>query len=100
MKKTNLNDALLKRAMGFETSDVVEEFSAQENGELKLTKRKVTKKTIPPDISALKTLAELRLKESDYSSLTDEQLEKERERLITQIKNLNDKEEQIETEEK
>ena len=100
MKKSSLNDALLKRAMGFETSDVVEEFSAQENGELKLTKRKVTKKTIPPDISALKTLAELKLKESDYSLLSDEELERERERLLTLIINLKDKEEEIETEEK
>ena len=69
--------ALKRCAVGFGTSEVVEEFSV-EDGELKLVKKKVTKKDIPPDIKAVKMLID----ESGLDGLTDTELEEERQKLL------------------
>lgn len=81
MEEGNVKEALKKCAVGFGTSEVVEEF-AVEDGELKLVKRKVTRRDIPPDIKAVKML----LDDEDVSEMSDEQLESERQRLIRQLK--------------
>ena len=81
MEEGNVKEALKKCAVGFGTSEVVEEF-AVEDGELKLVKRKVTRRDIPPDIKAGKML----LDDDDVSEMSDEQLESERQRLIRQLK--------------
>ena len=81
MEEGNVKEALKKCAVGFGTSEVVEEF-AVEDGELKLVKRKVTRRDIPPDIKAVRML----LDDDDVSSMSDEQLESERQRLIRQLK--------------
>ena len=80
MEEGNVKEALKKCAVGFGTSEVVEEF-AVEDGELKLVKRKVTRRDIPPDIKAVKMLLD-----DDVSEMSDEQLESERQRLIRQLK--------------
>ena len=52
-----------------------------------MVKRKVVIKPVPPDVSALKLLVEID-DDKDISNLTDEELEKEKLRLIeTLIKN-------------
>ena len=81
MEEGNVKEALKKCAVGFGTSEVVEEF-AVEDGELKLVKRKVTRRDIPPDIKAVKML----LDNDDVSEMSDEQLESERQRLLRQLK--------------
>lgn len=78
----SVKDALLKCATGLSASEVVEEFSADGSGELKLTKRKVTKRDIPPDIKAVKMIMD----GDDISSATDEELLAERERLVNSLK--------------
>ncbi len=80
-KDDSLEMALKKCAVGFDTSETVEEFAVQD-GELKLVKRKVTKRDIPPDIKAVKMLLDDR-QESGYS---DEELSAEREKLIKMLK--------------
>ena len=57
----------------------MEEFAVQD-GELKLVKKKVTKREIPPDIKAVKLLLDGR------EELTDEELEAERQKLIDMLK--------------
>ena len=52
----DIKELLMKRAVGFDVEEVVEEFSEDEAGELRLNKRKVTKKFVPPDSIALKFL--------------------------------------------
>lgn len=79
-----LKKALKKRAAGFYSRDVTEEFSATEDGEARLTKRKVNKKYIPPDVSALKEL--LSLESGGVETLSDEELLAERERLMKELK--------------
>lgn len=80
-KDDSLEKALKKCAVGFDTSETVEEFAVQD-GELKLVKRKVTRRDIPPDIKAVKMLLDDR-REEDFS---DEELSAEREKLIKMLK--------------
>lgn len=77
--------ALIKKAVGFEAEEKVEEF-VEADGELKLLKRKVTTKVVPPDVSAVKLLFEMEEGEKDIASLSDEELESERVRIINLIK--------------
>ena len=100
MKKSNLNnkkitsalqDALLKKAMGYDSSETVEEYSSTDN-ELTLTKKKVTTKHIPPDTSALKALLELcgiQTADNPLANLTDQQLEEEKQKILKQLKGEN-----------
>ena len=79
--KENVKNALARCAVGLSASEVVEEFVV-DNGELKLVKKKVTKREIPPDIKAAKML----LEGESLSTVTDEELTAERERLIKILK--------------
>ena len=79
--KKKITQALVKKAIGFDTVETVEEF-AETDGEIKLLKRKVTTKSVPPDVSAAKLLMEIQSEERDITDMTDEELEKERVRLI------------------
>ena len=72
-------------AIGFYAQETVEEFSESE-GEMKLLKRKVTLKSVPPDVSAVKLLLDIRGDEVDLLSLSDEDLEKEKVRLMKILK--------------
>ncbi len=76
-------DALRKKALGYTTKEVVEEYGSVD-GELSLVKRKVTTKDVPPDLSAIKAYIEL--SDGDgYSEMSVEDLERERERLIGEL---------------
>ena len=76
--KDKIEKSLLKKAFGYRYNEVIEEYSVAEDGE-KLTKRKVTTKDVPPDISAVKLLLEeLNVSQNiDFENLTDEELKKE-----------------------
>lgn len=79
--KKKITQALVKKAIGFDTVETVEEFS-ETDGEIRLLKRKVTTKSVPPDVSAVKLLMEMQSDERDIADLTDDELEKERVRLM------------------
>ncbi len=79
--KSKLNDALLKKAMGFCESDITEEYIVVEN-ELVLSKKKVNKKTYAPDINAIQMCLQLLKDVNDYSHLSIEELEIEKEKLL------------------
>lgn len=80
-----LKSALLKRALGYAAKEVVEEYLPDESGKPVLAKKKVTKKENPPDISALKLLLD-KADEADYSEMTDEELLREKHRLLQLLK--------------
>ena len=82
MSDDGLKKALLKCAVGFDTSEVVEEYAVDE-GELRLVKRKVTRRDVPPDIKAVKMLLD---GEADIASMSDEELEERRKKLIEMLK--------------
>ncbi len=85
MQEDKLKDALLKVALGFSLEEVTEEYGV-EDGELKLVKRRETRKDVPPDLKAAKLL----LEEKELSSLSDEELEEERKSLLTKWKEIYD----------
>lgn len=75
----DLDSALKKKAFGFDATETVEEYALSDEGEIKLSKKKVTTKFVPPDVSALKILLERSVPLSGYS---DEELAAEKERLL------------------
>ena len=80
----DLKQAIIKRALGYDATEVVEEFAQGEQGEVKLTKRKVTTKSVPPDITALKLLID-EWAVKPLNEMTDEQLEEEKRRLLEML---------------
>ena len=80
-QEEKINDALLKVALGYQVAEVTEEY-AEENGELKLVKRKKTKKDVPPDLKAVQLLLSVEDGNGELSTWTDEELEAEKLRLI------------------
>ena len=80
-----IKNALTKKAVGYSAKEVVEEYQ-DEDGILKLTKKRVTKKHVPPDTQAAKMVMEGFLSEGGLESMTDEQLEAEKRRLILTLK--------------
>ena len=81
-KQEKINDALLKVALGGSIAEVTEEY-AEVDGALKLTKRKKTKRDVPPDLKALQLL--LSENGTDYSAMSDEELEREKLRLVAAL---------------
>ena len=79
--KKEITQALIKKAVGFDSQETVEEFVETE-GEVRLLKRKVTTKAVPPDVSAVKLLLDLEGEEKEIFQLSDEELEAERKRLL------------------
>ena len=82
-KEDKIGEALMKVALGYQLAEVTEEY-AEVDGELKLTKRKKTKKDVPPDLKAVQLLLA-----SDSGKalalLSDEELEEERQRLLAAL---------------
>lgn len=80
-EQEKLHDALLKKAVGFDATETVEEYVFNgDDGEVKLSKKKVTKKKIPPDMTAIKILMAEDIK--NVAEMTDEELKIEKDRLL------------------
>lgn len=83
-----LQSALIKKALGYDSSETVEEY-AKDGEEFTLIKRKVTTKNVPPDILAVKALLE-DFAQTDHAKsldqLSDNQLETEKNRLMALLK--------------
>ena len=80
--KDKIADALLKVALGFQVAEVTEEY-AEVDGALKLTKRKRTKKDVPPDLKAVQML--LGENGGGMENMSDEELEAEKQRLLAAL---------------
>ena len=81
-----LANSLYKKAVGYTVTEKTMEYSPE--GEV--VKKKVTSKHFPPDISALKAYLELISSEEDYESMTDEELEREKQRLLKKLEEIKD----------
>ncbi len=79
---------LLKKATGYTYDEISEEYSVDDAGQIVLSKRKVTTKYCPPDATALKTYLEL-IGDKDLCALSDEELKKEKNRLLLELKEAN-----------
>lgn len=79
--KQLLKDILLKKAKGFAVKEKTEEYSVV-NGEPVLTKKRVVTKNVNPDVAAVKALLQLDDDSPDVTTMTDEQLQVEKLRLM------------------
>lgn len=84
-REEKVGEALLKVALGCRVEEVTKEY-AEVDGELKLTKRRETKKDIPPDLKAVQMLLAAKEDGADYAAMSDEQLNAERERLLAALR--------------
>lgn len=84
--KNKIEKSLLKKALGYNYKEVVDEYVIDEDGQ-KLTKRKITTKNVPPDISAVKLLLdELNVAVNvDLSALSDADLKRELKDILKKI---------------
>lgn len=88
---TEQNDymsALSKRAKGFSSDEIVEEYVMDSDGNLTLNKRKVSTKYFPPEISAIKSVMQI----NPLNDLTETELLAEKERLLNEFAKLNNEE--------
>ena len=80
VSEKEIKKALIKRASGYDASEVIEEYGTDNDGEVKLLKKKVTHKNVPPDVTALKILLEG--ESVPIAQMSDEELQLEKERLL------------------
>ena len=82
-KNQILREALFRRAIGYEATETVEEYT-ECDGEIKLLKRRVSTKNVPPDVTAVKMIMEEDT--LDLTEMTDAQLTAEKQRLLKLLK--------------
>lgn len=80
MENKKLEKALKKRALGCKVVESVEEYGIVD-GALSLVKQKIMKKDVPPDVTALKILMELKT-DDEIDNMSEEELQAEKQRLL------------------
>ena len=79
--------AIKKLVKGFCLKEVTEEYVADDNGDMKLSKQKVSKKLVPPNTNILKMLFNKTETQSlSFDTWSDAELEKEKQRLLKLLK--------------
>ena len=88
MKKNESRERVLeglrKRAEGLEAEERVIEYTLDEEGNRRAVREKTQIKYYPPDVAAAKACLELE-SQDDFSDYTDEELLKEKERLLGEL---------------
>lgn len=78
-----IEEALLKKALGYDFNEIVEEYVVDDDGECKLSKKKITKKYVSTDIPAAKVLLEHYSNgPNEYEKMSIDELKKEKLRLL------------------
>lgn len=80
--RTKLENALLKKALGYTCEEITEEYVGETKSDMKLCKKKVNKKTIPPDLASLQILLSRLDEQNEYKAFSDAELYSEREKLL------------------
>ena len=79
-----LIEAVKRKAVGYTSVEKVDEY-ARLDDKLCVVKRKITTKEVPPDMSAIKMLLD-EMKVESYADMTEDELKKERIRLLNLLK--------------
>ena len=75
-------NSLVKKAKGYYADEIIEEYAVEDGKEV-LLKKKVTKKYVPPDLTASKLIIDyFSGKEDAYLQMSEEDLDKEAKKLI------------------
>ena len=86
INKLDLKDALLRRAVGYVCKERADEYAVDIlTGNLRLIRRKITHKEVPPDVAAAKMLVDV-FNQNAIRSMSDEELECEKMRLFELLK--------------
>ena len=85
----DIDKILRKKASGYDTQEVVEEYDVVD-GEVSLKKRRVTTKHVPPDVSSIKVIMGIDGESSEYDDMSEEELVAEREKLLEELKEMED----------
>lgn len=90
-KEDSIKNSLLKKAKGFMVEEIIEEYSLSEDGQMILNKKKITTKEVPPDTNAIKYLIESEnlLSKNAFENMSDEELNKEKIKLLNLLKEEN-----------
>jgi len=82
--------ALEKKAVGYETEEITEEYVKDSNNKENLVKKKVSKHYVPADIAAAKLLLEIcnGTNLESYAGMTDSELDQEAMKLFNEYKEL------------
>lgn len=84
-------NAIKSLASGMVVKEITEEYVADEGGNMKLVKKKVNKKMLPPNTDICKLLySSAKSDEGKYKTMTDEDLEREKQRLLKQLQKENE----------
>jgi len=83
--KKKLQQALIDKALGYTTQEVVEEYGYS-GEDFVLQKRKTSTKSYPPDLSALQILLGKEDINDEYLNMSDEELEQQKIKLIKKLK--------------
>lgn len=78
-------DVLYKKARGYQVTETTKEYGVDEDGKPRLVKEKKATKYVPPDLSAIKTYMEL--KDAALFNMSKEELLKEKNKLLKELKN-------------
>ena len=82
----NTIKAIKSLASGMIIKEVTKEYVADDNGEMKLVKKKVNEKMVPPSTDICKMLySSTKSEENKFKNMTDEELEKEKQRLLKEL---------------
>lgn len=84
-KNKKIKDALISKALGYTTQEVTEEYGFT-GDDFVLQKRKTSTKSYPPDLTALQMLLVKEDGGDELEKLTDEELQKEKMRLLNILK--------------
>lgn len=84
-KNKKIKDALISKALGYTTQEVTEEYVFT-GDDFVLQKRKTSTKSYPPDLTALQMLLVKEDGGDKLEKLTDEELQKEKIRLLNILK--------------
>ena len=80
--------ALKSCIKGLTTKEITTEYVLdEETGKMKVVKQKINEKCLPPNVDLLKIIyPHLIEKKTNYDELSDEELEKEKQRLLKELK--------------
>ncbi len=82
-------DTLYKKAKGYDVEEVSYEYTVDEDGNKVLVKEKRQVKHVPPDLAAIKAYMEL--SDSRLAKMDEEQLKKEKVRLLKELRKMEGK---------
>lgn len=85
INREKLLESVYRRAEGYTVEEKLIEYVIDEEGNRRAVKEKTQNKHYPPDVAAAKAYIELLEPEGEFARMTDEELEREKKRLLGEL---------------